>query len=229
MLTGLGSVTIDAVGLDEAVECSKVEVDASHFRLPTYFKLLLRASDFELPNFRLHTSDFKLSASCRAPSATTPVGSPSTPTACAASCAASAGRASTRGACSTRRRIPARYRRCDFENFQVYPNEKLTNAVSGRAPVCRRVSRQRQGALPHRSARHRQDASGRRGAQGRARPRVRGNLLRGLRPAAADSQHLQPGHEDGRDGHSPAARVRRSCSCSTTSARRRRPSGSKRR
>ena len=27
-------------------------------------------------------------------------------------------------------RIPARYRRCDFENFQVYPNEKLTNAVS---------------------------------------------------------------------------------------------------
>ena len=27
-------------------------------------------------------------------------------------------------------RIPARYRRCDFDNFQVYPNEKLTNAVS---------------------------------------------------------------------------------------------------
>jgi DNA replication protein DnaC len=27
-------------------------------------------------------------------------------------------------------RIPARYRRCDFENFQVYPNEKLTNAVT---------------------------------------------------------------------------------------------------
>ena len=26
-------------------------------------------------------------------------------------------------------RIPARYRRCDFDNFQVYPNEKLTNAV----------------------------------------------------------------------------------------------------
>jgi DNA replication protein DnaC len=27
-------------------------------------------------------------------------------------------------------RIPPRYRRCDFENFQVYPNEKLVNAVS---------------------------------------------------------------------------------------------------
>ena len=26
-------------------------------------------------------------------------------------------------------RIPPRYRRCDFENFQVYPNEKLKNAV----------------------------------------------------------------------------------------------------
>ena len=39
-------------------------------------------------------------------------------------------------------RIPPRYRRCDFDNFQVYPNEKLTNAVSGGAPVRRRVSRQ---------------------------------------------------------------------------------------
>src|SRR5262245_12165799 len=27
-------------------------------------------------------------------------------------------------------RIPPRYRRCDFNNFQVYPNEKLTNAVA---------------------------------------------------------------------------------------------------
>jgi DNA replication protein DnaC len=26
-------------------------------------------------------------------------------------------------------RIPARYRRCDFDNFQIYPNEKLTNAA----------------------------------------------------------------------------------------------------
>jgi len=27
-------------------------------------------------------------------------------------------------------RIPPRYRRCDFDNFQVYPNEKLVNAVA---------------------------------------------------------------------------------------------------
>lgn len=27
-------------------------------------------------------------------------------------------------------RIPPRYRRCSFDNFQVYPNEKLTNAVA---------------------------------------------------------------------------------------------------
>ncbi len=27
-------------------------------------------------------------------------------------------------------RIPVRYRRCDFDNFQIYPNEKLTNTVS---------------------------------------------------------------------------------------------------
>ena len=26
-------------------------------------------------------------------------------------------------------RIPPRYRRCDLDNFLVYPNEKLTNAV----------------------------------------------------------------------------------------------------
>jgi DNA replication protein DnaC len=26
-------------------------------------------------------------------------------------------------------RIPPRYRRCDFDNFQVYPNEKLINAI----------------------------------------------------------------------------------------------------
>jgi DNA replication protein DnaC len=27
-------------------------------------------------------------------------------------------------------RIPVRYRRCDFENFQIYPNEKLVNTVN---------------------------------------------------------------------------------------------------
>jgi DNA replication protein DnaC len=27
-------------------------------------------------------------------------------------------------------RIPPRYRNCTFENFQVYPNEKLTNAAA---------------------------------------------------------------------------------------------------
>ena len=45
------------------------------------------------------------------------------------SCAVSAGKASTPAGCLKRRRSP-RYRRCDFENFQVYPNEKLVNAVS---------------------------------------------------------------------------------------------------
>ncbi len=62
--------------------------------------------------------------------------------------------------------IPPRYRRCDFENFQVYPNEKLVNAVSRGAPVRRTFPDQPQRPVPHRAARHRQDTSGRRGAAG---------------------------------------------------------------
>jgi DNA replication protein DnaC len=89
-------------------------------------------------------------------------------------------------------RIPPRYRNCTFENFQVYPNEKLTNAAAKGAEVRRALSRRAEGLLPDRPARRRQDASRRGDAARRAEPRQPGPLLRGVGPAARHRNTYNP-------------------------------------
>ena len=105
-------------------------------------------------------------APCPARPAMTPGGRSSSATASAARFAATAGARRRAARALDEARIPRRYEHCDLDNFVTYPNEKLQNVVAQRAPVCRCVPGRRQGAVPDRPARHRQEPSGRRGPEG---------------------------------------------------------------
>ncbi len=102
-------------------------------------------------------------------------------------------------------RIPPRYRRCDFDNFQVYRNEKLVNAVAAVRRFAENFPAGAKGLCligPHGIGKTHLAVAALRSALARG---CEGALLRGHRPAAADSQHLQPGDENGRDADSAAA------------------------
>ena len=162
--------------------------------------------------------------------AMTPVGSPSTSTACGESSAATAGSDEQTRRLFDDARIPPRYRRCDFDNFQVYPqNEKLANAVDAVRRFAESFPDVAKGLCligPHGIGKTHLAVAALRAALARGN---QGLFYEVSRPAARDSQHLQPGDQDGGDGHPAAARLAPSCSSSTTSARRRRRSGSRRR
>ena len=104
-------------------------------------------------------------------------------------------------------RIPPRYRRCDFDNFQVYPNEKLVNAVAAVRRFAENFPAGAKGLCligPHGIGKTHLAVAALRSV---AWARVRRALLRGHRSPAAYSQHLQPGDQNGRDADSPAARL----------------------
>ena len=123
----------------------------------------------------------------------TPVGSQLTSTVRVASSGATAGAKASTARMLDEARMPPRYRRCDLETFVTYPTRSCYGAVKQAQPLRRRVSGDRQRAVPDRPARHRQDASRRRGAAARHHDARRARpVLRHPRSPARDPQHLQP-------------------------------------
>ena len=147
-----------------------------------------------------------------------------------ASCAATAGASRSGSSGSPTRTSRSAISTARSATSRAY-NESLETGRRAGAPRRRRVSRSAHaGTVARRTARRRQDAPRGRGAEAghsdvrRARP-----VLRHARSAARHPQHLRPvdSHDRARD---PAAGDDApTCSCSTISARRRPPNGSKRR